>query len=254
MGFMDGGGLKRTIDGGYNWTQIPGEGLFSDMYFVDSLTGWKANQLMKMTTDGGLTWQNQTLPSGGNIVFNYLTKFSNVNRDTIWGVGGVVISSGSGRGMLFRTVNHGQNWLFQIADTSVHIFQYFHNQFVNRLNGWAYAVTNGVHTVTGGDTVFYTGIKQIRNNFPDHYKLFQNYPNPFNNSSKFKVQISKSANIEIKVYDVTGKLMITILNRKLNIGTYEINFDGSNYSSGVYFYSLIVDGNLIDTKKMILLK
>jgi hypothetical protein len=253
---MDGGGLKRTTDGGYNWTQIPGEGLFSDMYFVDSLTGWKCNGYMKKTNDGGLTWQNQTLPSGGIIINSEMDRFSNVNRDTIWGIGGDVFYPSNGnRGMIYRTVNGGNNWLFQVPDTSITINRYFYCDFVNKFTGWCYhPLSAGVHTKTGGDTVFYTGMKHISSNMPNEFLLFQNYPNPFNNSSKFKIQISKLAEVRIVIYDVTGKLINTIVNQKLNAGTYEFSFDGSNYSSGVYFYSLIVDGVIIDTKKMILLK
>ena len=119
IGFMDGGGLKKTTDGGFTWIQVAGEGLFSDMYFVDSLTGWKCLQSMKRTTDGGLTWVNQVLPSGGNIVSNYVVSFSNVNRDTIWGVGGAYyLGSGQYRGIIFKTTNGGINWSFQLPDTA----------------------------------------------------------------------------------------------------------------------------------------
>jgi hypothetical protein len=56
------------------------------------------------------------------------------------------------------------------------------------------------------------------------------------------------------VFDIQGKELETPVNQKQNAGTYEVTFDGSKYSSGIYFYSLIVDGKLIDTKKMIMIK
>lgn len=99
-----------------------------------------------------------------------------------------------------------------------------------------------------------TGIRQVNSNIPKLFKLYQNYPNPFNPSTKFKILISKLADIKVKVCDITGKLIATLINQRLLAGTYELEFDGTNYSSGIYFYSFYVEGNLIDTKKMILLK
>lgn len=260
IGFMDGGGLKKTTNGGFNWDTIPGEGLFFDMYFIDSLVGWKCNQLMKKTTDGGLNWINQTLPSGGNILFNYMLKFSSINKDTLWGVGGTIFySSGQYRGMIFKSIDNGQNWLFQVPDTSIHIGEYFHTKFVNKLNGWAYAPVTGVHTVTGGDSTFFTWIKKMSDNVPIQFKLYQNFPNPFNPGTVIKYQIttkvkSQKSNVKLIVYDINGKEIITLVNQQQRAGSYQVDFSGNGYSSGVYFYSLIIDGKLIDTKRMILLK
>ncbi|MFA7362057.1 MAG: hypothetical protein WC139_13575 [Candidatus Kapaibacterium sp.] len=58
----------------------------------------------------------------------------------------------------------------------------------------------------------------------------------------------------LKVYDVNGREAATLVNTKLNPGMYEAVFDGSEYSSGIYFYSLIIDGKAVDTKRMMLLK
>ena len=86
------------------------------------------------------------------------------------------------------------------------------------------------------------------------FKLYQNYPNPFNPITKFKFQILKTSNIKLEIYDVSGKLISSLIDQKLIEGTYEELFDGSNLSSGVYFYSLIADRNIVDTKKMILIR
>jgi photosystem II stability/assembly factor-like uncharacterized protein len=266
FGFMDGGGLKRTTDGGFNWTPITGEGLFFDMYFADSLTGWKCNQLMKKTTDGGLTWINQTLPSGGLIsMFGSMLKFTNVNRDTIWGVGGYLDYGGNRqRGFLYSTTNTGSTWRFQIPDTSFGIPQYMHVKFVNKLKGWAYSsyfsstaasiITTGAHTTSGGNDTFFTSVQQTGTNVPDNFYLGQNYPNPFNPITKISYELRVTSYVGLHIYDITGKEITTIVDGKQNVGTYEITFDGSNYSSGIYFYSLFADGKLVDTKKMILLK
>ncbi len=83
--------------------------------------------------------------------------------------------------------------------------------------------------------------------------LYQNYPNPFNPSTTIKFTIPKSEKVIIKVFDVLGKEASELLNEKKSAGTYEIEFSGSNLSTGVYFYRMQA-GNFIDTKKFLLVK
>jgi hypothetical protein len=92
------------------------------------------------------------------------------------------------------------------------------------------------------------------NEFINDYKLEQNYPNPFNPKTNIRFKIKDSKFIIVKVYNLLGKEVETLVNEKQAAGTNEVSFDGSNYSSGIYFYSLFVDGIRIDTKRMILLK
>ena len=247
--------LRRTTDGGATWTVISGQGGFTDMYFADSLTGWRSFGSMRKTTDGGLNWVTQTLPQGGIILTSGVVNFSNLNKDTIFGVGGEVFyGSGQFRGIIYRTVNGGENWLFQVPDTTIHSAQYRYIQFIDKLKGWAYWVSGGVHTTNGGDPVWLTAIEQISSEVPKEFRLYQNYPNPFNPVTNIKYQITKSKYVNLIVYDITGKKLIDLVNRKQNAGTYEVDFSGNGLSSGVYFYSLIVDSKIIDTKKMILIK
>jgi photosystem II stability/assembly factor-like uncharacterized protein len=257
IGFVAQNTLYKTTNSGTNWFPLPGGGFF-DMYFVDSLTGWGIfSNGVRKTTDGGLNWVQQTLPYGGNIMGNGASEFMNKNPDTIWAVGESIIVSGSPptRGILFRTTNSGNNWLFQLPDTAIHINRYLFGQFASKQVGWAYSFNpTGIHTTNGGDPIFYTSVKQINSSFPKDFALGQNYPNPFNPITKFKLQISKLADVKVKVYDITGREISVVLDKKLARGEYEIAFDANELPSGVYFYSLFVDGNLIDTKKMILLK
>lgn len=85
------------------------------------------------------------------------------------------------------------------------------------------------------------------------FALFQNYPNPFNPSTTIKYQIPELNFVTLKVYDVLGNEIITLVNEKKPIGNYEIEFNAPELPSGIYFYSLQA-GNYVDTKKMILLK
>jgi hypothetical protein len=88
---------------------------------------------------------------------------------------------------------------------------------------------------------------------PEQFILFQNYPNPFNPITTIKYSVPKTSNVNLTVYNVLGKEIITLVNEEKIQGTYEVQFNGKNTSSGVYFY-VMKAGNFIGTKKLILLK
>ena len=90
-------------------------------------------------------------------------------------------------------------------------------------------------------------------NNPDAFSLSQNYPNPFNPSTKINFSIPKSGMVTLKVYDVLGKEVASLVNDARNAGNYEVSFNASGLSSGAYFYRL-QSGSFVDTKKMFLLK
>jgi hypothetical protein len=88
---------------------------------------------------------------------------------------------------------------------------------------------------------------------PISFKLFQNYPNPFNPTTKIKYSIPSSENVKMKIFDVLGHEIINLVNDYKSAGTYEIEFDAKNLSSGIYFYR-IISGKYLETKKMLLLR
>ena len=127
------------------------------------------------------------------------------------------------------------------------------------------AVVTGCYNKWDFTTVKYSqplyGIKKISEKVPQSYKLYQNYPNPFNPTTKIIFEIAppftkggQGGLTTLKIYDILGREVATLVNEKLIPGTYEIMWDGHNYSSGVYFYQLIADGKIIGTKKMVLIK
>jgi len=85
------------------------------------------------------------------------------------------------------------------------------------------------------------------------YTLYQNYPNPFNPTTTIKYQIPELSNVTLKVYDVLGNEIITLANEEKPTGSYEVEFDGGELTSGIYFYRLQA-GNFINTIKMVLMK
>lgn len=88
---------------------------------------------------------------------------------------------------------------------------------------------------------------------PTEFALEQNYPNPFNPTTKISYSIPQNGQVQIKVYDMLGNEIATLVNEQKQVGNYEVNFDASNLSSGVYLYK-IVSGNYLETKKMVLLR
>ena len=106
------------------------------------------------------------------------------------------------------------------------------------------------------------GIQKITSIVPDKYELFQNYPNPFNPVTTIKFSIpalsfphvlSGNPLATLKIYDVLGRLIKTLVNEKLEAGEYEVQFNSTEFSSGVYFYRFTA-GSFNDSKKMLLIK
>ena len=127
----------------------------------------------------------------------------------------------------------------------------------------------GVYMLPSGKIVAsdrQTGLYVLKTNFPltgvsgnsvnavpENYLLEQNYPNPFNPSTVISYQLPKGEFVALKIYNQLGKEVSSLVNKNQNAGKYEVTFDGTNLSSGIYFYS-IKAGNFSETKKMIMVK
>jgi hypothetical protein len=97
------------------------------------------------------------------------------------------------------------------------------------------------------------GVKEKPSTVVTRYDLSQNYPNPFNPATKISFSVPKSGFVTLKVYNLLGQLISTVLSKELNTGSYEADFNAANLPSGIYFYKLEA-GNTVLTKKMMLLK
>lgn len=107
--------------------------------------------------------------------------------------------------------------------------------------------------VNSGRPGMLVGIEPYSNETPDRFILEQNYPNPFNPTTNIKFALPKDDNITLKVYDVVGNEVKTLVDGNHKSGSYNIYFDASNLSSGIYFYTLKTS-NFTETKKMMLVK
>ncbi len=114
------------------------------------------------------------------------------------------------------------------------------NLFVTKIAPTGGILITGVNEIVGGDV-------------PTHFVLEQNYPNPFNPTTSISFSVPQLSFVTLKVFDVIGKEIATLVNENKSVGNYEVNFDASKLSSGIYFYKLQT-GNFSSTKKMVLMK
>ncbi len=102
-------------------------------------------------------------------------------------------------------------------------------------------------------SVMVTAIQDTKTNLPTKFALEQNYPNPFNPTTQITYQLKSAVNVRITVYDITGREVAVLVDKKESAGEHAVTFRGDYLSSGMYFYRLRA-GNFTSVKKMILLK
>ena len=248
------GVIIRTTDGGANWIQESTGTVrwFSGLSFVDDNNGWAAgvktlgsDGAISHTTDGGLTWSTPTTISNtdfGDICFT--------DAQNGWVVGQ---RPATGVAVIYHTSDGGTNWAEQTFNVSVTNLKRI--SFVDTTTGWI-AGDAGVilHTTNGG----ITSVKEITGNaLPQQFVLSQNYPNPFNPSTTIEFSIPKQSFVTLKVYDLLGREVATLVNKELQTGSYKTQFDASSaragLASGVYLYRLNA-GGFVQTKKLMLMK
>jgi len=105
----------------------------------------------------------------------------------------------------------------------------------------------------GSSPIPITDVNDYKDEIPDNFMLLQNFPNPFNPVTTMSYHIPSKSLISLKVFDIIGREVATLINEEKSAGSYEVQFDASSLSSGIYFYELRTEG-FIQTRKMILLK
>jgi hypothetical protein len=98
-----------------------------------------------------------------------------------------------------------------------------------------------------------TEVQQTGSEIPLAFNLNQNYPNPFNPSTKIDFQISMKEHVTLKIYDMLGREIATLVDEQKPAGRYSVRYNAGMLTGGVYFYRIIA-GNFVETKKLILLK
>jgi hypothetical protein len=207
------GGGLAKFDG-TNWT-----------VYNTSNSGLPDNKVRSITIDGS---GNKWIGTGGG-----LAKFDGTN----W-----TVYNTSNSGLPHNIVNslvidgRGNKWIGTGKWTD----------FMEPRNG-------GLAVYNEGGVVSVEENPTIRGTIPKEYLLSQNFPNPFNPSTKIKYSIPKLSFVTIKIYDVLGGEVATLVNEEKQTGTYEITWYAEGLPSGVYFYKLQA-GSFVETKKMVLIK
>jgi photosystem II stability/assembly factor-like uncharacterized protein len=244
--------LNKTTNGGINWNVLNFSSIGFEsqaLYFINSTTGFCATHNGKIfkTTNTGDNW----------------FQISNVTNTNIWSTGNLhfvndntgYLSGRSDSGSVFKTTNGGYNWVIQKPIPNTLFLALY---FINATTGFVGGNHGYIFKTTNGGSVF---VSNISSEVPEKFSLGQNYPNPFNPTTKIRFSIVNGFPIGafgndkavLKVYDVMGREVLTLVNERLQPGTYEASFDGSALNSGVYFYRLITEG-YCETKKMLLIK
>lgn len=229
-------GLFISSDFGDNWTKATSG--ISQTIYVDAIEVIEENIFVGgiygiyLSTNHGATWTFRGLP---NLLVQCISGFDDL-----------IFAGTSPINGIFRSTNSGYFWLefndglpykdvisIEVLDSTVFA------------GIWAFGLWNR--------PIIVTGIEEERTEVPNEFLLTQNYPNPFNPLTTFEYQVPELTFVNIKIYNVLGHELRTLVNEEQNAGSYKINFEAGNLPSGVYFYR-IQAGDFINTKKMLLLK
>ena len=225
----------------------------NEVFFRDENHGWISGGYMHednihlklfKTDNGGENWQD--IP---NINYQINDIFF---EDSLhgWAVGSDTSDTGNdppGRGVILYTSNGGENWTVQVEGLSAPL------NAIHFKDGYGWAVGGKGLVLRTDDGVNWIEEKHITSKIPHRFELSQNYPNPFNPSTTIEFTLPKSEFVELRVYNILGKEVSTLVSKKLNQGNHTYTFDGKNLASGIYYYQL-VSGNYREVKKMILLR
>ncbi|MFZ1320674.1 MAG: T9SS type A sorting domain-containing protein [Ignavibacteria bacterium] len=285
--------IQRTTNGGLTWnpTQIDSNLIFllpvNKIIFYDQNTGYACGGfrdiagLVWSTTNGGLVWRgveiapepffdismnssNFAVISGGDLEFgSSLARTSNTGTNWYYDTLGVF---GLATGVSFRTpyecwmtgsysekfllsVDSGYTWnSFYTLDSSA----LFDVTFPDTTYGYAC----GIHgTIYKYDRTSTSILNEYNISNYLSFNLYQNFPNPFNPKTKisYEIQVTSYEFVNLRVYDVLGNEVVELVNENQSPGSYSVEFDGSNFSSGIYFYELKI-GEYSEVRKMALIK
>ncbi|MEO8211261.1 MAG: T9SS type A sorting domain-containing protein [bacterium] len=240
-------GVIMTQNGGNNWYNSHDQtGLGTGL----ALSNDKINGIMTCsntednifkTTNGGLNWS--VLDIGIPLAPAFW------NPTWIYGTSTVFLTSTLG---VIRSDNNGANFVMQNLPAGVTLRKEIdYCKYENKII--AYGVCQNGIIIKSRQEIIRTNLQQTNTNVPSEYVLFQNYPNPFNPVTKIKFSVPENQFIKIQVYDIQGKEIQQLLNERVQAGNYETKFNGNNFSSGIYYYTLESD-NFSITKKMLLIK
>ncbi len=274
--------IFKTSNGGLNWISVysGGSGMLSDVHFINESTGIViGSSFVRKTTNGGVDWilyngtsstdtrvlyfdtsnvwviGNESVFKSENGGINWLTKFTQVG-ELFTSIKFINENYGwitSRKGNLYATSNGGNNWFYQNTPNQYGLNDAY---FISPGTGWVFGDKGAIMKTISG--VIPNSLVPVSLEMPAKFSLSQNYPNPFNPVTKIQFQIPSvgqrhAFDTKLIVYDISGRLVTTLVNEQLQPGSYSVDWDGTGYASGVYFYSLITN-EFTETKRMVLVK
>jgi hypothetical protein len=283
-----GGGVFLTTNNGTNWTAVNNglTNLYLQALTISGTNIFAGTQSAGafLSTNNGSNWTaiNSGLTTTSITAFAVLGSnifvgtsgwgvYKSTNNGTNWTVTGMAIHTinvlavsgtaliaGTLDSGIYSSTNNGSSWFkrnqgFDVSPTVLSLAISNNNVFA----GIRY------YCVFRRSLTEVIGIHNISTEIPAEFSLSQNYPNPFNPTTKIKFEIPAHLSfpnasignllVSLKIFDILGREVQTLVNESIKPGTYEASFDGSSLTSGVYFYRLTTEG-FSETKKMILMK
>ncbi|MBS1493217.1 MAG: T9SS type A sorting domain-containing protein [Bacteroidetes bacterium] len=237
--------ILKTENGGNSWYYLPPiNGIVGQekIIFINENTGFISTSYQGKsifrTIDGGNSWQPVLIINDNqSIISDIDISESGTGYATCW------------TGRIFKTTNFGTSWFELLSNTNNRLYSVC--KVSDSIVFAAGTNSTIIKTINGGTAL--TSINNFTNIIPSEFYLHQNYPNPFNPITIIKFDIPKTSFVKIKIYDVLGKQIATLLNEIKQAGSYSIDFNASQLSSGIFFYRLETEG-FTETKKMVVQK
>ncbi len=246
----NGAWIIRSTDGGVSWFQVPlplltGAPNLYRISFVGN-TGWTIGEgsesglgkLVFRTTNFGSSWDSIArvpYPSGQ---LNYSVCFTNMSTGYAGGTSGII----------FKSIDGGLSW-FQQNSPNIGFRNDF--WFSNDSTGWCTGGGGQIFKTVNGGT--YVSIANTQNTLPIKHVINNIYPNPFNPETNIQFELAFGDEVKLSIYDLLGKEIAVLVNRKMHAGKFEIKFDGSLLSSGIYICRFAAK-DIIISKTMVLIK
>jgi len=238
---VNGSSSLLTVDGGESWDSINYSfgWLWDGTFFgTDNIALSGSDGKIYISNDAGQNWVVKTVAASGRYVSGISFKDS---------LNGTAVGE---FGLILNTTDGGDTWIQQFSPTLIDYYGIMYSENKSAViigkEGVILGSKKGIITVSVDDD-------QNQHPFLADFHLHPNYPNPFNPSTKISWQLPVGSHQTLKIYDVLGNEVATLVDEYKPAGRYEVNFDASGLSSGVYFYQLRTE-NFVETRKMILLR
>lgn len=232
--------IYRSTNGGLTWyaAAVNMQNTYSIVF--NGANGFAVGDQGYYSTNGGISWiQNPNMPGSGEFhaVANTGTNYWYGRSDEI-----------------YYSSNNGSSFSLQYTSPTNGTFRQL--SFITSAPGNILSTVRGWGITNSGEMAHYSdpfGIIKISSEVPQSFQLFQNYPNPFNPETKIRFNVPYSSLVTINVYNIKGEEISKLASSQLSEGSYEVNWNASSFSSGIYFCKLTAD-KFFEVRKMILIK